>query len=147
MKLINCVGGVLIASHNFVSSKIINYSQVHSHLPFIDILSCKCRIGFKSFYIIIVYMPPSTSVSGYELFFDLLEEHKFVNYNNVLHVGHLKTTKFYSRDPNDTKLNAVYGFLNIFGYKQFNDIFHSKNNLLDLVKSNKLCEVETDLCL
>lgn len=138
-------GGALVATkNNFLSSKL-DLSMLHNLVPTIDIVGCKCVFKSLILYILVVYIPPNTSLDMYEILFDSLEQLDCFHNDNVLFLGDFNITQYNNVNfINDRKTQLINNFSLYCEIEQHNRITNVNERLLDLVFFKKECEVLHD---
>lgn len=137
-------GGVAIAIRRPLRSTMIDLDKYVSELvPEINIVSCKVYIGNIPIILVLVYIPPSCSVSNYQDVFESIESCDIVYSKNLVVLGDFNLVNFdNSRCSNDQKCNLAYNFMDMFSLQQHNFIENLNQRCLDLVFTNFDCTVE-----
>ena len=144
----NSGGGVLIAAHKsvyYVEIKPESIGVDLSNLKSVDILIIKLKVRYQSIYVVVLYIPPSTSVNDYILLFDSLISVDIFFESKLIILGDFNVPEFFSsQNSSKNSTNVVHAckdFMNFFGLTQNNDITNPDNRLLDLVFSNLDCKI------
>lgn len=113
--MVNKKGGrVLIAVNTRLDSLAFDITNIRYNAPKINTVTIKLKIENSIFFIMAVYIPPDSSLSQLEIFFDILS---------------------------DRKSYILHNFMILNNLSQFNDICNINDRYLDLVLSSFLCEV------
>lgn len=86
-------GGVLLAVDCIIKSETVDTSYFEDYFPEIGFSMCKCCVSFKSFYIAVVYIPPSFSFDKFDHFGEALADWNMLT-DNVMIVGDLNCSNF-----------------------------------------------------
>ena len=138
-------GGVLLAIKNIIQCSIIDTPFLTNNFPDIDLLICKCTLNYKSFYILLLYIPPSVSLELLTAFLESLELATFLHDKHLLVLDDFNIPNFADQNFNDRALFTVNHFINFYGSQQLNNIPNKLNRLLDLVISNLDCTVSLNV--
>ena len=129
-------GGVLFAAKNVHTCVQVNLSSITDTLPTIDIICVTISSTYKSFfYVLVIYIPPSTSYEDYELLLDLLSSLEEFHNNKVFIVGDFNIPQF-SANSNDRFSSLLNNFASFLNLSQFNHILNILNRTLDLIFTN-----------
>lgn len=133
-------GGVLLACKSVLKSEKLDLSHLETNFPSLDIIGCKCTINVKVIFIVVIYIPPTTSLQCYEQFFEALELLDLLYNQNILILGDFNNPNYCNND-NNTKTICLNNFSSFFNLNQLNNITNVNGRMLDLVFSNLKCEV------
>lgn len=137
-------GGVLLALKDHIKAEVINLPYFDVNFPTIDLLACKCFLSYKTFYIIVLYIPPATTFEDFELVFESLEQLEFLQTENVIVMGDFNVPSFVNSDIVDSKTIVIKNFMYFLNLNQVNQMLNSSDRLLDLVLCNVDCEIISD---
>nr|CAH7740895.1 unnamed protein product [Callosobruchus chinensis] len=137
-------GGVLLALKSQIRSVVIDVSTLDASFPLIDTLLCNCSIGYNTFYVGIIYIPPSITADEYESFFEELEQTFCLHSNPLILLGDFNAPNFRLGINQDRKTNAINSLLSVLNLHQHNNVVNETGRLLDLVISNQCCSVTRD---
>ena len=127
-------GGVLIALRNLYFCTLLDTHSLNG----ID------HDGIYTFIEWDIYIPPSTTTTNVEFFFDTLFDFCSMFTSKILIAGDFNFPKYidyHTANYLDTRLEILHTFLNITLFKQYNYIRNSYNRILDLVFANFDCYV------
>ena len=118
-------GGVLIAMRKYFSVLLIDLSpHGFDELHLIDIVGVKLTYRYVSFYILVIYVPPKSSVDDYISLFNLLGNLADLWNDRVVIIGDFNIAEYHIGLENNivgnNKLSALSTFLNLYNYFQFN---------------------------
>lgn len=108
-------------------------------------LLCKCALQYKTLFILLLYIPPSTSTEDFELFFESLEQLECLQTKNILILGDFNVPDFVNLNNTDTRTFCLSHFMHFVNVNQFNSVLNSTNRILDLVFSNVHCVIVRDV--
>lgn len=135
-------GGVLLAvSHRFIAQAL----PIHC-LFNIDVLCVKLNLNNVNLIVIVIYIPPQTTLFNYICFFEYLETLDIIN-GNVIILGDFNISELlnhYVDNFVNVKLNAFNSFLNLCNLTQQNRILNCNNNILDLVLHSETIDCSVD---
>mgnify|MGYP005985692597 FL=1 len=93
-------GGVVLAFKDTLSTTNLDLSIFNEMLPMIDIVGAKLQgTNFVKLYVLLIYLPPSTSFDDFSLFFELLSSLKILGDDKVLILGDFNTPSFNTSIP------------------------------------------------
>lgn len=131
---------MLLACYDKWNPVQLNFSAILSSIPHIDIVGCRCYNGLGSFYIIVLYIPPSVPIGDYIHFMELLSDYVCL-LRNVVIIGDFNCPALYYNLTNDSKSRSIYDLLNCCALTQYNCVVNNMKRVLDLVISNVNCVV------
>ena len=141
-------GGVLIAAHKKIQITEINpelLCENFINLQHIDILIVKVRIGYKSIYIVVLYISPGTSLEDYVLLSDSLMSINIFFESDVIILGDFNIPEFFSSPASHANFSNIVrtcnDFSSFFNLFQKNTVLNVDMRLLDLVFTNIKCEI------
>lgn len=143
-------GGVLLAIDSSVHSIDLRLKETTNfkNLYQIDIVGVKIKIDYYFCFILLIYIPPNVHVDLYNSIFDTISSLEYLHNRDVIILGDFNITD-YSTYLNTLEVNnSVLSLLNFFNFlelEQHNFVYNHNNRLLDLVLSNKKCEVNRAL--
>ena len=137
-------GGVLLAISNTFNSVLLDTSTLVQDTPYIDVVGCKISFNNVRYHVFCVYIPPKTTVNGYEIFFDNFSQLCF-QLENLIIVGDFNCSNFETAASN-TLYSFYSNFTSFANLQQLNKVRNAHNVVLDLVLSNiPNCDVYRDL--
>lgn len=138
-------GGVLLAIDNKFSS--VRYSlpnEIEKCLPGIDILCVKVTHAQSMLYVFVLYIPPTTSTSDYELLFDYILSMDIVFTRDIIVVGDFNISNYaasLSEGCSSRLVNMLSNFSLLLNLTQYNTVQNQSGRILDMIISNVYCEV------
>lgn len=135
---------MLLAVKNVIGSEVVPVDFLDGDFPLIDVLVCKCTLVVKSFYIVVIYIPPYVTIEVFDMFFERFEQIAIFHNSDVILVGDLNVPRFVDKDFSDRKTCVVYECMNVLDLSQCNGVVNHNGRLLDLVLANMSCEVSRD---
>lgn len=137
-------GGVFIALN-----KNINYLEksLDDVDPKIDYLFVEVFLASGKVFIILVYVPPSTSVDAYTSLFNSIENISNISGKTVIMMGDFNVPKYFPdcETAPTTTVSETEHFMSFLNLKQCNYVRNAKNYTLDLVFSNSgRCAISQD---
>lgn len=106
----------------------------------IDIVGCKWVLTHSVHFIYVIYIPPQVNAHILDAFLQEFEQF-IITQDNVIILGDFNVAQFVNGDLQDSKTQAVVGFMNILNLKQVNNALNRNNRLLDLVITDTDCSV------
>lgn len=134
-------GGVLVAFSNKLKFDVVDISIIHSQIPLVDIVVCKCVLSYAITTLILLYIPPDISFSDFEHLLDLLEI--FIIDCRLILIGDFNLPTFSMSQGSNTP-TLFLSFIRSHNLEQVNNISNSNNRLLDLVLTNLQSSVSVD---
>lgn len=138
-------GGVLLAFKDHIQCSKVDTTFFSLNFPDIDLLICKCILKHKTFYVLLLYVPPSVPVETFVAFLESIEMTDLLHDKGLLVLGDFNIPDFIDSNLNDRKFTAINHFINFYSLQQLNNIRNKLNRLLDLVISNISCVVTPNL--
>lgn len=137
-------GGVLLAANKAVILNEINVDFIREAISLIDIVGARIKLNFYTFFIFVIYIPPGLNINVYNQLFECLETLEHICEGDIYFVGDFNIPEY-----RDCCLSNIFtdltlllnSFCNFYELKQYNNIVNANNRLLDLVLSNKSCNV------
>lgn len=141
-------GGVLIALNQKIPSTQINansFCDIFNNLIYIDVVVVKLKLISGFLYVLVIYVPPSTTIEEYELLFDAIESLYCIYESDLLIVGDFNIPEYVKCLNNtscvSTKFTLLDNFCNFFSLSQYNHVLNTSNRLLDLALCNSKCSI------
>lgn len=139
-------GGVCLGIESTLTPISLNLKSnpLFADLKHIDILGIKLKYNHFTFYIVLLYIPPNTSIETYRYIFDALSSLHNLYGSNLILLGDFNISeyaKYAITSETNTTIQLLNEFSNLLLLDQANQILNSSNRLLDLVLSNIECDV------
>ena len=135
-------GGVLLGVNSTLRASVLDFTPITDLISNIDIVGIKLITRHhRKVFIIVVYIPPSTSLENMELFFDAFNSlNNFSDTDDVIVFGDFNIPDFVDKatDGFSILLNNFQQFHNM---QQYNYLRNFHNHVLDLIFSNVTCTI------
>ena len=136
-------GGVILAINGKHKVKNLDLSMFKM-FPLIDITGCKLIYPQNNIYVFVVYIPPDISITDFDSFIDCFGNFA-LEFQNILLFGDFNVAAFLNNT--NSKSNLLHRLMSLLNLSQYNSVYNSDGNLLDLVFSSfKKCVVTHDPC-
>ena len=137
-------GGAILAVNNKFRAVQVDFQAIRNNVMEVDIVGCKVSINFLTVLVIVIYIPPKTTLQDRATFFEYLESLRILHGNNLLIVGDFNLPNRHDTTDKDTVIEMFNNFINLLSLQQLNYIDNAYGNRLDLVLSNKKCVVSKE---
>lgn len=134
-------GGVLLAARRELNMAPVDLTQLLQTLESIEIVGVQVGLRHLSFYIFVLYIPPTSQIYIYDTIFEYLETLPFLIDKKIIVIGDFNITNF-NNDRNDSFVRSAISFIESMDLIQRNVVTNVNGRLLDLVLTNiKDCQV------
>nr|CAI5827926.1 unnamed protein product [Callosobruchus analis] len=134
----------MIAIKSCFSVSRINVAVLRSESALIDVAACKLILSRGIIIIYSIYIPPSLTVSEYELFFEAFELFNNAFSGATFIIGGDFNAPKFNNDVNDSKVTAINNFCSFLDVSNVNTITNVDGRLLDLIRVLCNCEGSVD---
>ncbi|XP_044764280.1 uncharacterized protein LOC123320876 isoform X1 [Coccinella septempunctata] len=137
-------GGVLLAAHNRLNAVRVDFPNLRSVIPSIDMVWCRVKLKSTYLFVVVVYIPPTTDTSDYEVLLDILSSQNVLLDKHLIIVGDFNAPLYVEDSLDDCRSRALKMFSQMLDLKQVNHILNCNSRLLDLVFSDAHCILADD---